>query len=653
MFGTSLVDSSVKPVKDHIDTSGSTSARIGMGAVAMIVGDCIIAEDDDQWQSGEFEQLAAVDSVDSESSLLYIPWFDPPLISPTPSVCAVPVSPRALDFAFSQVFSPYPSDPHNGNDVTKYLLQKEDDGETKDEDGRGDKNKNTRSRNRSSLRSCTPLCGSSFSVLTYSNSPHLDGRPCKEQAKQKSSNSAAFGNNPLQQHTHQLPAVQDNLPNPFDPPIYPHFGPHDFITLREFILCDYTPRQKQPKLIQISNEQGSLQLTDVSANVKLDQKVNRVGRRAPLLQADGLSLEFLRVFIMELGCRDPLLFVELRWVLLRKITNLARPATLAGTSVPPLVSEDKVVFKAGHHSQQKQSKIRSNLGPLEGLKRQSSLIDEVWKWCDVALTCVRKHSCCSLAGFLVLRAQTAHWLLALSSMLMKQLNEDCRGCQNYICQTTSSIESGDGDRDIEGQDRGRGSENMPILKMASIYALQSCLSLFSGLELALGLGAEGYQWASFSFYHSTSVPHSLLCSPSPYFGVRKEAKDEEEIQTKNGDGAALGGCDKKDRVEGQSGCCMSFLHCVSREEAVHCAMALTALSGMVPSRSMTESERGVERYDLRSPALALPLLQHLVSVTWRNKGVEGSRMRTNAQTKEMKLLRKAEKLLGRLANKSL
>ena len=356
--------------RDTLSSSGTYPTDI-VGAVIMIVGDCIVAEDDDQWQSKEFDKLL-IDKVDDMNSIgktdfepILIPWFDPPLISPQPSVCAVPVSPRSLDYAFREIFGATRQTDSKCVDVAYRHIGDEE----MSSNGSTNDNKYKEFLNSSCLRSCTPISASSFSVLTYSTHKHLQAKhACDLQNSNK---------------RHQ---DQENV----DPIIYPRLGPNDFCTFRELLLADYPHPQRGTSENQSKEEISSTEiLIPTEPNEKYFCGLSKLKQKIPKKVAETVSLNFLWNFIVPFACIDSLLFISLRWIILDKIVMVALGSLHA----------------ADDHDQQWDSQL--------------DIVTEVQRWCDTALECLQCHSCLSLNDLLSLRTQIAHWLVAVGSALWK------------------------------------------------------------------------------------------------------------------------------------------------------------------------------------------------------------------------------------------
>lgn len=71
---------------------------------ALIVGDCIMAPDDPRWDKPALD-AALSDTYwhQQEAPVVELENFDPPMISPKPDICAMPVSMDTLQIMFSQV----------------------------------------------------------------------------------------------------------------------------------------------------------------------------------------------------------------------------------------------------------------------------------------------------------------------------------------------------------------------------------------------------------------------------------------------------------------------------------------------------------------------------------------------------------------------
>lgn len=423
----------------------------------MIVGDCVVTEDDDLWQSKEFEQL------EDTGSPVSISWFDPPLINPQPAVCAVPVSIQALDLAFQHVFgTPYEI---IGGSLDTLVSHKSTTGMV------------TTRKKLSSLRSTTPLCGSSFSVLTYSTSQHICPQP----------NDRFYTN--LQQQPEQK---EQN---------YPCFSPHDYCTLRELLLTN-RPCIKSRGVQAI-----------IASNIR------------PILAAETFSLNGLKSFIVDLGCIDSLLFLDLRWLIL-----------------------DKLIL-------------------IEEMSKVESILDfenNVLGWCGIALACVRYHSCTSVESMLSLRAQVSQWLLALSCRI-----------------------------------RGLTFDSVIVLR-ASEFALKACLSIFLVSDVVVEHGTPREK-ALFNFYCSSRISPSLC----------------KALLMENGE------------------CCVDYILCLSAEEAIHCAGAISILIKFMP----------LQPQNLKSEAQSIIVSFMKVTEAQCHIGNEETSKKSREQVTQKKLLRKAKRFL--------
>lgn len=441
----------------------------------MIVGDCVVTEDDNLWQSKEFEQL-----IDTGSTIS-IPWFDPPLINPQPAVCAVPVSIQALDLAFQHVFvEPYKI---IGGSLDTLLAGKATTGIVTNTDTR---------KKISSLRSTTPLCGSSFSILTYSTSEHICPQPNDRFYTYSQQVSDSEKGN-LQQQSKQKEQK------------YPCFSPHDYCTLRELILTNRPCLKSRVQAI-------------IASNIR------------PILAAETLSLNGLKGFIVELGCIDSLLFIDLRWLILDKLI---------------LIDE---------------------MGKFDSkLDFENSILD----WCRVALVCVRYHSCTSVESMLLLRAQVTHWMLALSCRI-----------------------------------RGLPFDSVIVLR-ASEFALKACLSIFLVSDTVLE--HETPREKSLFNFHCSSRISPFLCKA---------------LSMGNGE------------------CCVDFIHCLSAEEAIHCARAISLLIRFMPLQFPE---------NLKSEAQSIIVSFMKVTEAQCQKGNEESSKKSREQVTQKKLLRKAKRFLRDVA----
>jgi hypothetical protein len=439
----------------------------------MIVGDCVVTEDDNLWQSKEFEQLT------DTGSTVSIPWFDPPLINPQPAVCAVPVSIQALDLAFQHVFGkPYEI---IGGSLDTLVADKATTGIV------------TTRKKMSSLRSTTPLCGSSFSVLTYSTSEHICPQPNDRFYTYSQQVSDSEKGN-LQQQPEQKEQK------------YPCFSPHDYCTLRELLLTN----------------RPCLKSTGVQAIIASNIR--------PILAAETFSLNSLKSFIVELGCIDSLLFIDLRWLILDKLIRI-----------------------------EEMSKFESNL----------DFENNVLGWCGIALACVRYHSCTSVESMLLLRAQVSHWMLALSCRI-----------------------------------RGLTFDSAIVLR-ASEYALKACLSIFLVSDAVLEHDTPREK-SLFNLHCSSRISPSLC----------------KALSTENGE------------------CCVDFIHCLSAEEAIHCARAISILMKFMPFQFPE---------NLKSEAQSIIVSFMKVTEAQCQIGNEESSKKSREQVTQKKLLRKAKRFLRDVA----
>jgi hypothetical protein len=456
--------------------------------VMMIVGDCVVAEDSQLWQTAEFEQLA----LDPVSGPVPIPWFDPPLISPQPTVCAVPISVTAMDQIFAEVFG------------------KDGDGDRMHSQGALHLTERPRPRPRQSyLRSSTPQCGSSFSVLVYSNT---DADPsqavCFIDDQSESGRTDIVGNcrNAMLYNTSTEP----------------HFGPHDYSALRELFLSD-RPVAKLKTHDPDSHPDpapDSAQTSDMEYDSP--EPVVR-GEGSFTMYAASMSLDYLWRFIMEVGCVDTLLFIELRWMLLHKILHFV---SSQASSCPPS-------FPVGLQCSSTLSTECSLTSPdLEWVA-----VTEVKRWCDAAIICARENTCCSIAAVMQLREDISQWLTALSSTLRSLT---LTGPEADCLPHTGSLRP--------------GAVICQSLERAALYALKVCLSLYSHQSAADVMGIDTRNLLSFPLHHDIS---QLIWRESTALHALHEGGSihsqigtiDEELVT---DGYAL-----------NSLCCMSGLECAN------------------------------------------------------------------------------------------
>lgn len=573
------------PTRDRFDDNTD--------AVIMIVGDCIVAEDDDLWQSKEFDkiQMDNVHGINMTgntplSEPVLIPWFDPPLISPQPSVCAVPVSPRSLDYAFREVFGRKIGDKCRKDSDYRQVIESE----VRSSDNINNSGDNESKAN-TYLRCCTPVSASAFSVLTYSSHVHL-------------------------QPTSPLPSAdlqnEDNLQNraqvDVNPITYPRFGPNDFCTMRELLLIDCPPQRPIKK--------GSEKREGVSSICV--QKPTTTNGKIPRVIADVVSLDFLWEFIMPFASIDSLLFMELRWVLLHKIKELAFcPFSMTG-----------------------QESHRKN--------DQMNVAEEVTRWSEAALKCCRCHSCLSLPSLLSFRAQTVHWLLSLGSSLWKLYNEGAGSSKIATCSQSNPFQheasGSEGDMKIQSQ----------LLLIATVSALRSCLTLLTESEMLEGLGVTADavlhtlhtatlntsdHSSTPSFCHSIRVPHLLW---QQLLGA--------EDRTFPAVFKFLAGTTVLMDQEEKGGCSMQVfevLHLQSAEEAIHCAMAIRLLQRIFSANAERRnldisSEGGSPQLGNLAKSILEALQTHYAS------GCPDRGKRSKMQRGLEKMSRKAERMLYQL-----
>lgn len=454
----------------------------------MIVGDCVVAEDSQLWQTKEFEQL----TLTPERGPVPIPWFDPPLISPQPTVCAVPISVKAMDLVFAEVF---------GKDSDSHRLHPLEAQREKEEE----KKEKEKHRPRPGyLCGTTPQCGSSFSVLVYSNTNfgqsqarHCVDDMCESTGTKDKRNTVSY-----------------------DTPILPHFGPHDYSALRELFLSNCPLRE-----VEMNDPVGGFDALD--KNRKLIVKM----RSSFPIYATNLSLDFLWKFIIKVGCVDTLLFIELRWMLLHKILNFVS-TSVSSCHVNCLVD--------------------LQCSTAQSTDSECIAVTEVERWCDAALTCARKHTCCSPAAVMLLRENIAQWLMALSSSL-----------ESLFLTSSNSVPR-------EGS-IVPDSCTLRTLQGASLYAVNLCLSLYSHqLVVADGMCLSTRSLLSFPLQHDIA---QLITLQRDLTGLQAPHESENEVSCGFKTECQTGVLEKvmTDSDPLSSLCCLSGLECAT------CAFALLAM----------------------------------------------------------------------------
>lgn len=476
----------------------------------LIVGDCVVAEDDTLWQSKEFARLCLDPAIDSQTGVP-IPWFDPPLISPQPTVCAVPVSLTSLDYAFGVAFGPVKSSSSSSSrDSTSCSSGNKINSDSISSSGSGPAP--------SYLRGSTPLCGSSFSVLVYSSSESMFDASMRD----------------LNGGTGRCP------------PVCPSFGPHDYCTFREFLLCDYkVNKRSQSKLDaakELASEIGTLSTT------------TRLTAFTPRIVAEHFSLNFLWNFIIEVGCVDGQLFMDLRWVVLHAVlrqVSAARAALVASRIACTKRSNDPVL--EDNTALYVDSESQRETGAEAERVVSSEVLEEVKRWCDVAVVCMRRHSSCSIAAVLRFRRQAARWLLALSSALRKesvQFRSHAEAATAILgikeCLSRSHLDD--------------------VLLRGSVYALQSLLSLHGAVELSEGLGLDPHQEMT-AFPRNVTVP--VPCHLQRYLSACQTVGPIAQ--------SAIPHSHSDPTEDSMQRYALSPIHCLSEEEAEYCAAALLAL----------------------------------------------------------------------------
>lgn len=452
----------------------------------MIVGDCVVAEDSQLWQTAEFEQLA----LDPVSGPVPIPWFDPPLISPQPTVCAVPISVTAMDHIFAEVFG-------NDSDVDRLHSQ-----------GALQLTRTQRPRSRQSyLRSSTPQCGSSFSVLVYSNT---DADP--PQAECFIDDQCESGGTDMEGNCRK---AELNI-NPTEP----HFGPHDYSALRELFLSD-RPFAKLKTHDPDSHPDPAPDSAQTSDMVYDSPEPVVRGEGSFTMYAASLSLDFLWRFIMELGCVDTLLFIELRWVLLHKILHFVSSNTSSCPRSFPVRQQCSGILSPGCS--------------LTSPDLEWVAVTEVKRWCDAAMTCARENTCCSIAAVMQLREDISQWLMALSSTIRSlTLTGPDADCLPH----TGSLRP--------------GAVIRQSFEMAALYALKVCLSLYSHQSAADVMGLDTRNLLSFPLHDDISQL------------VWRESTALHALHEGGTTNSQIGTIDKELVTDGyamNSLCCMSGLEC--------------------------------------------------------------------------------------------
>ena len=450
----------------------------------MIVGDCVVAEDSQLWQTAEFEQL----TFDPDSGPVPIPWFDPPLISPQPTVCAVPISVTAMDHIFAEVFGNHSDADRPHSQGAPQLTQ---------------------TQRQSYLCSSTPQCGSSFSVLVYSNTdadPSQAGCFIDDQCESGGSDMEGNCRN----------AMLHNVPTG------PHFGPHDYSALRELFLSD-RPVAKLKTHIPDPHPDPAPDSAQTSDMMYDSPEPGVRGEGSFTMYAASLSLDFLWRFIMKVGCVDTLLFIELRWMLLHKILHFVSSNTSSYPSSFPV-------------DHQCSSTLSPGCNPISP-DLEWVAVTEVKRWCDAAITCARQNTSCSIAAVMQLREDISHWLMALSctlrSLTLTGPEADCHPHTGSLRPSTVIHQS---------------------LEKAAMYALKVCLSFYSHQAAADAMGLDTRNLLSFPLHHDISqfVRKELTALRVLQEGCSTESQIEtidDEVAT---DGSAL-----------NSLCCMSVLECAT------------------------------------------------------------------------------------------
>jgi hypothetical protein len=595
----------------------------------LIVGDCVVAEDDALWQSKEFSQLDLGPGSDSQTDFL-IPWFDPPLISPQPTVCAVPVSVTALDYAFGVAFGSTKrtssGSSSSGNNSSNNSSNSNSSGHNTGGDsissGNGSHSSSTRSGPvHSYLMGSTPLCGSSFSVLMYS-SPDIPQTPCDSCDVKVADLDGRVGRCPS---------------------VCPPFGPHDFCTVREFLLGDYRVNKRSRVNKDTAKDKEHASVHDSESARPLNSLTHQKDF-LPRIVAEHFSLNFLWNFIMKVGCVDSQLFVELRWVVIRAVLRLASAAraravlvaTRKATQQTMGVGSEEVTVQIYPQSLPEIEKGRET-------ETVSEVLKEVRKWCDAAVACVRCHSCCSIAAVLQIRSRFSHWLLALCSALRKEIVPS----HDHLHAATSSS----------------GSENNLFrshfddeLMQGSVYALQSLLSLHSASELLEGIGLDPLQETQalaleLAFPNTITVPLQF-CLGRCLFNNRAQTTLS-EVQS------SIPSAQVREGPQLMSD--QLFIHCLSEGEAISCVAALLSLTRIAAQPGAHISGLLIHQVVLSEVILSsiLPLCCHVVTTIHAKHathsdsktdkmdqdGLQKVKEKENVIAREKKLIRKMNRII--------
>ena len=594
----------------------------------LIVGDCVVAEDDALWQSKEFQQLCH-GSNSGRQTVFPIPWFDPPLISPQPTVCAVPVSLTSLDYAFGVAFGPVKSNSGGascGNNTSSSgsSNSSKSSGNSNCSNSGGNSicsgsgNSSDSSSTKSGpmlsyLRGCTPLCGSSFSVLVYS-SPDISQTP-----------SSSCGV--------ELPDLE-NRPG-CCPSVCPPFGPHDYCTIREFLLGEY----RVNKRVQLN--QNTVKDHTSRHGSETARPLNSMTHQKdflPRIVAEHFSLNFLWNFITKVGCVDSQLFTELRWVVLRAVQRLIAAARALVVTWKTAQEQSK-----GLDTEEEKDAVR--IGPQSKPCRQirteteivSEVLMEVRRWCDAAVICVRCHSCCSIVAVLQIRKRVSQWLLALCSALRKEFaptDNDIRAAK-ILSRSKNNLHRSHFDDE---------------LMKGSVYALQSLLLLHGATELSEGLGLNTPQqipeslfpnnitvplpcclWRCLSNYH-TQTMRPALQSIIP----RAVLQSSEGPQERSA---------------------LLLIHCLSEEEAACSIRALMAFVRIAAQSQTRNPEVSIDQMCSAEIILSsiLPLCRHVATVIREKHANQSAAYKMDQVTlekekekviaKEKKLIRKMNRII--------
>jgi hypothetical protein len=594
----------------------------------LIVGDCVVAEDDALWQSKEFSQLDLGPDSDSQTDFL-IPWFDPPHISPQPAVCAVPVSVTALNYAFGVAFgstkrtsSGSSGSGNNSSNNTSNSSGRNTGGDSISSGNGSDSSSTSSGPVHSYLMGSTPLCGSSFSVLIYS-SPDIPQTPCDSCDVKLLDLDGRVGRCPS---------------------ICPPFGPHDFCTVREFLLGEYRVKKRSRVNQDTAKDMEHASVHDNESARPLNSLTHQKDFLSRIV-AEHFSLNFLWNFIMKVGCVDSQLFVELRWVVIRAVLRLASAARARAVLVATRnaaqhtksVGSEEVTVQIYPQSLPETEKGRET-------ETVSEVLREVRKWCDAAVACVKCHSCCSIAAVLQIRSRFSYWLLALYSALRKEIVPS----HDHIHAATSS----------SGSEKNLSRSHFDDeLMQGSVYALQSLLSLHSASELSEGIGLDPLQETQalaleLAFPSTITVPLPC-CLGQCLFNNRAQTT----LPDLHSSIPSAQVCEGPQLMSDQL-----FIHCLSEGEAISCVAALLSLTRIAAQPGAHISGLLIHQMVFSDVILSsiLPLCSHVVT-TIRAKhathsdsetdemdqdGLQKVKQKENVVAREKKLIRKMNRIIG-------